>query len=112
MGAKHPRRTDLTPKRTIDKRLEQSIPSEVTHKQDHDIVDFDLPLEERLLLGQGPGKKVFDLPNVVGHVVDSNDLDDFLQTLCIFKRVNEIKFVNPSHCYFIIKRLGYRKNEM
>ena len=37
------------------------------------------------------------------------EMDDLMQAVCIFKRVNDIKFVRPTHVYWIMKQLGYRK---
>ena len=76
-----------------------------------DDIDFSLPLEERLTIIKGPGSRIpFDLVHEGDSYVKNKELDEFMQAVCIFKRVNpHIKFICPSHVFFIIKRMGYVK---
>ena len=46
--------------------------------------------------------------NASASVVDS-ELDDYMLAVAIFREVNKIRHIRNSDCYFIMKKLGYKK---
>tara|TARA_Y100000034_G_C6712743_1_gene314937 strand:- start:283 stop:603 length:321 start_codon:yes stop_codon:yes gene_type:complete len=85
----------------------------VNHKkyEEEDNIDFNLPLRERLKINKKCGVTIKDIHQNYSEHINNPDLDDLMYAVSIFRQVNKINFVHPSHVFFIMRRLGWVKGD-
>lgn len=68
-----------------------------------------LPLNKRLKMDGRAGERQPDVMRYDATSIDDPGMDEFMTAVSLFRNVNHLNFITPSHCYFIMKRLGYKK---